>query len=76
MNQRDGTPSDELGGEKWLGVEGIASHLDVSKETIYRWLDAGKVPAHRVGRLWRFKASEVDAWVVRGGAAPDQGDRE
>ncbi len=29
----------------------------------------------RVSGPWRFKASEVDAWVVRGGAAPDQGDK-
>lgn len=58
-------------GERWLSVEEIAVHLGVSKETIYRWLDGGKVPSHRVGRLWKFKATEVDAWVVRGGAAPD-----
>ena len=58
-------------GERWLSVEEIAAHLGVSKETIYRWLDTGKVPSHRVGRLWKFKASEVDEWVVRGGAARD-----
>lgn len=57
--------------ERWLSVEEIAAHLGVSKETIYRWLDGGKVPSHRVGRLWKFKASEIDAWVVRGGASPD-----
>ncbi len=33
----------------WLTVEQIAAHLQVSKETIYRWLDRGKIPAHRVG---------------------------
>lgn len=58
-------------GERWLSVEEIAAHLGVSKETIYRWLDSGKVPSHRVGRLWKFKASEVDAWVIRGAAAPE-----
>lgn len=57
-------------GERWLSVEEIAAHLGVSKESIYRWLESGKVPAHRMGRLWKFKASEVDAWVVRGGASP------
>ena len=66
----------EITSEKWLGVEAIAEHLDLSKETIYRWLEAGKVPAHRVGRLWRFKASEVDSWIVRGGAAPELGEKE
>jgi excisionase family DNA binding protein len=58
-------------GDRWLSVEEIAAHLSVSKESIYRWLDTQKIPAHRVGRLWRFSKAEVDAWVVRGGAAHD-----
>lgn len=55
--------------EPWLSVEQIASHLGVSKETIYRWLDRQKIPASRVGKLWRFRASDVDEWVLRGGAS-------
>lgn len=54
--------------ERWLSVEEIAAHLGISKETIYRWLEKEKIPAHRVGRLWKFKASEVDRWVKDGGA--------
>lgn len=54
--------------ERWLSVEEIAAHLGVSKESIYRWLEAEKIPAHRVGRLWKFKSSEVDKWVKAGGA--------
>ena len=55
--------------ERWLSVEEIAAHLGISKETIYRWTEREKIPAHRVGRLWKFKASEVDQWVFDGGAA-------
>lgn len=55
--------------EPWLSVQEIAQHLTVSKETIYRWLDRKQIPAHRIGRLWRFKATEVDNWVMQGGAA-------
>lgn len=55
--------------EPWLSVQEIAQHLTVSKETIYRWLDRKLIPAHRIGRLWRFKATEVDKWVMQGGAA-------
>lgn len=54
--------------ERWLSVEEIATHLGISKETIYRWLEKEKIPAHRVGRLWKFKASEVDQWVFNGQA--------
>lgn len=60
--------------ERWLSVEEIAAHLGISKETIYRWLEKEKIPAHRMGRLWKFKASEVDQWVKDGGAeeAPEK----
>lgn len=54
--------------QPWLSVEGIAEYLGVSKETIYRWLERKKIPAHRIGKLWKFKPSEVDAWVMAGGA--------
>lgn len=54
--------------DPWLSVDGLAQYLGISKETIYRWLDKKKVPAHRVGKLWKFKASEVDAWVKSGAA--------
>ncbi|MBD64733.1 MAG: excisionase [Halobacteriovoraceae bacterium] len=55
--------------ERWLSVDEIAQHLGISKETVYRWLERGKIPAHRVGKLWKFKASEVDEWILRGEAA-------
>ncbi|MBS1984457.1 MAG: helix-turn-helix domain-containing protein [Bdellovibrionales bacterium] len=54
--------------EPWFSVEEIAKHLGVSKETIYRWLERQKIPAHRIGKLWKFKASDVDAWIKQGGA--------
>ncbi len=55
--------------EPWLSVEEIAKHLGVSKESIYRWLERKTIPSHRVGKLWKFKPSEVDQWVMSGGAS-------
>ena len=55
--------------EPWLSVDEIAKHLGISKETVYRWLEKEKIPAHRVGKLWKFQISEVNAWVKSGGAS-------
>jgi excisionase family DNA binding protein len=54
--------------EPWYSVEEISKHLGVSKETIYRWLERGAIPSHRMGKLWKFKPSEVDRWIIQGGA--------
>jgi len=62
--------------ERWLSVEEICAHLGVSKETIYRWLEKKKMPAHRVGRLWKFKSSEIDGWIKAGGAAEGHSEKE
>jgi len=57
--------------EPWVSVESIAAHLGVSKDTVYTWISEKSLPAHRVGRLWKFQASEVDAWVRSGAAGPE-----
>ncbi len=54
--------------DRWMSVDEIAQYLGVSKETIYRWLDRGTIPAHRIGKLWKFKSSDVDEWVKSGAA--------
>ncbi|KFB75700.1 MAG: helix-turn-helix domain-containing protein [Candidatus Accumulibacter phosphatis] len=54
--------------EPWVSVDQMAAHLGVTRDSIYRWIDRKALPAHRVGRLWKFKVSEVDAWVRAGGA--------
>ncbi|MDY0289845.1 MAG: helix-turn-helix domain-containing protein [Sphaerochaeta sp.] len=55
--------------ERWLTVEDIRHYLNVSKETIYRWIEQKSMPGHRVGRRWMFKQEEVDSWVRSGGAS-------
>ena len=56
------------------GTAEIAAHLGVTKDTVYDWISAKKMPAHRVGRLWKFQVSEIDEWVRSGGAAPEPRD--
>lgn len=54
--------------EPWVSVEQITEHLGVTRDSIYRWIDRNDLPAHHIGRLWKFKISEVDDWVRAGGA--------
>ena len=54
--------------EPWVSVDQIAEHLGVTRDSIYRWIDRKGLPAHRVGRLWKFQVSEVDDGVRGGGA--------
>jgi excisionase family DNA binding protein len=54
--------------ERWLSVEEIAAHMGVSPDTVYKWIERKKLPAHRMGRLWKFKATEIDKWVRTGKA--------
>ena len=54
--------------ERWLSVEEISAHLGVSPDTVYKWVYRKKMPSHKVGRLWKFLASEVDLWVKQGRA--------
>jgi excisionase family DNA binding protein len=61
--------------ERWMSVSEIAEHLGVAAITIYRWLEKGQIPAHRVGKQWRFNQSEVDAWVKSGDASEDAASR-
>ncbi len=53
--------------ERWISVTDVADHLGASRDTIYRWIEAQRLPAYRVGRHWKFKLDEVDRWVREGG---------
>ena len=55
--------------EPWVSAEEIAAHLGITKDTVYDWIADKAMPAHRVGRLWKFQVSEIDEWVRSGGAA-------
>lgn len=60
--------------EPRVSVEQVARHLGVARDTVYRWREHRGLPAHRVGRLRKFRLSEVDDWVRAGGA--DEAKRE
>jgi excisionase family DNA binding protein len=60
--------------EPWLSADQIAAHLGVTKDTVYAGIAEKGMPAHKIGRLWKFQISEVDEWVRSGGASIVVGD--
>lgn len=71
--------------DRLLSAEELARHLGVEENTVYRWSRAGRIPALKVGRWWRFRAADVEHALARGshpsrdlsgplGAALERGD--
>jgi excisionase family DNA binding protein len=46
-----------------MTLEELASYLRVTKKTVYRMLEKDSIPATRIGHLWRFEKSLIDAWL-------------
>lgn len=55
--------------EHWCSMKEIMVHLGVSRDTVLAWIENKNMPATKMGRLWKFKISEVDAWAKSGGAS-------
>ncbi len=60
----------EIFTEKWISIDEASEHLGVKPATIRDWIRKNKdIPAHKVGKQWKFKYSELDKWVESGKSA-------
>ena len=55
--------------DKCIGIEEAAEYMDVTKDTVRNWIKKTSIPAHKIGKLWKFKKSELDAWIKSGKSA-------
>jgi excisionase family DNA binding protein len=51
--------------ETFLTTDEVLSYLNVTPRTIYRLIRSGELPALRIGRQWRFRRGDLDAWLER-----------
>ncbi|HVR73395.1 MAG TPA: helix-turn-helix domain-containing protein [Planctomycetota bacterium] len=57
-----------------LTMDELARYLKLKPQTIYKWLQMGKIPGAKFGKEWRFRRSDIERWIdsfILGGAPPD-----
>ena len=54
---------------RWYSLKEKCEYLGVSRDTVFKWIETKNMPAHKMGRQWKFKVDEVDEWVKAGSAA-------
>ncbi len=54
--------------DKWLGIEEVSKYLGVNKDTVRNWIKNpnSEIPAHKIGKQWKMKLSELDEWIKSG----------
>ncbi|MDU4959997.1 MAG: helix-turn-helix domain-containing protein [Sporomusaceae bacterium] len=55
--------------DNWIGIEEAARYMDVTKDTVRNWIKKTDIPAHKIGKLWKFKRLELDEWIKSGKSA-------
>ena len=49
--------------DKWLSVYEITKYPGIMLDTDYKWINEKRMPAHKVGRLWKFRKEAIDKWI-------------
>lgn len=53
-----------------MTISDLAKYLQVSKSSLYKLAQSGKVPGHKVGKHWRFSRAVIDGWLANGPIHP------
>ena len=55
--------------ENFISIEDAATYLNIKSVTLRKWVKEKDVPAHKIGKQWKFKRSELDEWINSGKSA-------
>ena len=56
-----------------MTIDELAEYLKISKSTLYKLAQEGKLPGQKIGKRWRFHKYAIERWVQNG---PPRGDSE
>ena len=56
--------------EALMDIKQVASYLQINEATAYSWAQRGKLPAIKMGRIWRFRREDIEAWLDRNMRGP------
>jgi excisionase family DNA binding protein len=54
---------DAMSQDQLMNIKEVANFLQVKESTVYSWAQSGRIPAFRLGRLWRFSRTDLDTWL-------------
>ena len=59
--------------DKWINIDDAADYLGIKTVTLRGWIKKdSSIPAHKVGKQWKFKRSEIDEWIKSGKSAMEE----
>ena len=56
---------------RWLSLADLAAYLGIKQATVYKWIKRKGMPAHKAGKLWKFRKEEIDEWMLSGRAGKE-----
>jgi excisionase family DNA binding protein len=65
----------EISLKEYLTILELSEYLNIKRSTLYSMVEFGKIPHYRIGRLIRFKMSDVEAWMRNNGQAPSDANK-
>jgi len=51
--------------KRLLTIDEVAEFLHMNPMTVYSWVKDGKIPAFKIGKVWRFRKTEIDEWLKK-----------
>lgn len=48
-----------------MTIDDLAVYLQLSKSSLYKLVQAGRIPGKKIGRHWRFHRGTIDEWLAR-----------